>query len=743
MNSEIIYKEIEFEGKKLSLETGKLAKMSNMAVKASYGDTVVLVTVVSGGLDPETDFFPLTVNYQEKYYASGRVKNSRYQKRDGRGTDDAVIAGRVIDHAIRPLFPSDFMDEVQIISTVLSYDEECDPKYLSMIATSAALHASDVPWDGPMATLNVGYINGDYVLSPTRKQLSEQSELDMTISFVGKDKRFLALEAEANILSEEKILGAIEHARNKSDVIFNFVSDFAKAVNPKAEKYEYTSKALGEDVYKAVSDVAEAKIKKLMKAGMEKDELEEKLDSISEEVYSKLEGKFKKLDMTAVITDIKKNTLQNQILETEKRPDGRGIKEIRPLSGEVGFLPRTHGSALFTRGITQSLTTATLASPALELLIEDMRGESSKRYMHHYNFPPFSGGVTGKVGFPKNREIGHGMIGENGLRPVIPSQKDFPYTILVTTEILSSSGSTSMAATCGSTLALMDAGVPIKDMVGGIGVGLIANEDFSQKLIVTDLAYMEDAFGLLDFKMTGTETGVTAIQCDMKSPGIPFDLLPKIIDQSREGRLEVLKFMKTIIDKPRADVSAYAPKSESLKIEVDQIGMVIGTGGKTIKEIQERTDTEIAIEEDGTVVVSGINKENVTKAADIVRNMTREIHADEVFDGVVEEVVDFGAFVEILPGKVGLLHISELSNGFVNKVEDILKAGDTVKVKVLEVGRDGKISLSKKALEEGYVKRERPAGRGGRGGFDRGPRAGRGRSDRDGGHGGSSRPPRR
>ena len=720
-NKKIIRKEIDLAGKKLSLETGELATLANMAVKASYGETTILITAVSGDYNADIDYFPLNINYLEKFYASGTIKSSRFQKRDGRRSDEAIIAGRAIDHAVRPLFPSDFYNEVQVVATVLSLDDACDPELLSMIGVSAALHASDIPWNGPLVPSRVGYIDGEYVLAPSRDVLHEKSDLDIVLSFVGDDKRFLSLEGEANVLPEEKILGAVEYARNNVDDLQKFILDFAKEVNPKGEKMEYEPRKIDEDLMKDVSKIAEKKIYDVMKEGFDKDDMSEKLSDILEEVYTGLEGRYKKVDMVVAVEAIKKNTLGSMILDTEKRPDGRGIKEVRPISCEVGVLPRVHGSALFSRGVTQVMTIATLASPAQELILQDMYGERTKKYIHYYTFPPYSSGETGRIGFPKNREIGHGMIAENALRPVVPSQEEFPYMILLISETMSSSGSTSMAATCGSSLALMDAGVPISDAIAGIGVGLMADKDFKKSLIMTDLAYMEDAFGLLDFKMTGTREGVTAIKCDMKSEGIPFELLPKIIEQSKEGRMHVLDQMEKIITESRGEVSEYAPKTASVKIDPDKIGMVIGSGGKTIKEIQEKTGAEIAIDDDGTVVASSTDRESVQAAVEIVANIVREVKAGEVFDGVVEEVVDFGAFVEILPGKTGLLHISEISNEYVTNVDEVIKAGDNVKVKVLEVSRDGKMSLSIKALlprtETRNEDRDSGGDRGGRGNY--------------------------
>ncbi len=697
-----VKKEIMFAGRKLVLETGTMALSANMSIKASYGDTVMLVTAVAGGLTPDIDFFPLMVNYTEKLFASGTIKSSRFVKRDGRNTDEAIITQRLADHAIRPLFPADFRNEVQVTGSVLSLDDDADPEVLFMNAVSACLHASDIPWGGPAVSARVGYINGNYVLNPSRKQLLEESELDLTVSFAGDDKRFLAVEAEIDILPQEKVLGAIEFARNNLDELLKFIKDFAEELNPGLAKLEYDSCALPADMVKDINEFAKAKMTALMKKGLAKSELKVELGEMLEEIQAKFEGKYKKTAMAEAFAEVEKLTLRNLILDENYRTDGRGIKDIRNLSCEIGVLPRTHGSGMFTRGETQVLTVATLGSPSMALIVQDMYGEGTKSYMHFYNSPPYAGGEVGKMGgYPKNREIGHGMLAEKALRPVLPSQKEFPYTVLLSSEVLSSSGSTSMAATCGSTLALMDAGVPIKDMVGGISVGLIVNDDMTQHKILTDIAYMEDAFGFLDFKMTGTKKGVTAIQCDMKAKGIPMDWLAKIFDASTEARLKVLATMEALISKPKEEVSQFAPKMVTTMIEPDQIGMVIGAGGKTIKQIQETTGAEMTIEQDGMVIASSIDIEKAKAAIEYVQNMFREIEPGEEFEGRVEEIVDFGAFVEILPGKTGLLHVSEIAHEYVAQVSDFLKEGDIVKVKVLDVDRrSGKISLSKKALEQ-------------------------------------------
>jgi polyribonucleotide nucleotidyltransferase len=734
--NKIIKKETEFAGKKLILETGELAYLTNLAVKATYGDTVVLVTVVAGPANPDLDFFPLTVNYEEKLYASGMIKSSRFFKRDGRPTDDAIITKRLIDHAIRPLFPSGYMDEVEVVVTVLSLDEETDPEVLAMLATSAVLHASDIPWTGPMTAAKVGLIDGKYVLNPTRKQLTEESELDMIVSFVGKDRKFLAVEAEAHILPEEKILGAMEFARDNLEELPDFIEDFAKEVNPNFEKYEYESKSATEELMKDVSEAVGDRIEKLIRMEFDKIKTKKAEKEIKEDLLEKFEEKYSKSELMTAFEEMEKKAIQKLILKEEKRPDGRGLKDVRDITSKVGILPRTHGSGLFTRGITQMLTVATLGSPSSELLIQNMYGEESKRFIHYYHFPPFSGGETGRMGYAKPREIGHGMLAEKALKPVIPTEDDFPYMILLVSETLSSSGSTSMAATCGSTLALMDAGVPIKDMVAGVGVGLIINDDFSEYKLLTDLAYKEDAFGFLDYKMTGTKDGVTAIQSDMKVQGIPMDLLPEILKQSKEARMHVLGEMEKTIKEPRSTVSDRAPKMSVINIDPDKIGMVIGSGGKTIKELQERTETEIFIEETGKIVATGMTKEAADAAVERISGMLKEVEAGEEYEGEVVELLDFGALVEILPGKVGLLHISEIANAYVESVEEFFKVGDKVKVKVLEAGRDGKISLSKKALEPGYEENSRGGGRGDRGnrGFknNRGGRGDRGgRNNRD------------
>lgn len=729
--NKIIRKETEFAGKKLILETGELALRSNMAVKATYGDTVLLITAVSGDPAPDADFLGLRVQYEEKLYASGSIKSSRFVKREGKATDDAIIARRTIDHAIRPLFPKDYMDEIQVVVTVLSLDNTADPEFLGMIATSACLQASDIPFYGPVATARVGLTEGKLTLCPCLDDLDENSDLKMMVSFVGDDQRFLAAEVEANVLPEEKILEAINFAREELKPLIKFIDSFVKEVNPEGKKYEYVSKALPEETVKDITEFVGDRVEKVMKNKEKNDgkqDMGDELDEIKKEVLAKFDGKYKKVDMESTFEGIKKNVIRKIVLDEGTRIDGRKPTEVRPISISVGVLPRTHGSALFTRGETQALTVCTLGSPADELLIQDMYGERKKRFIHYYNFPPYSVGEVGRFGAPNAREIGHGMIAEKALRPVIPDQETFPYTIMLVSEIISSNGSSSMASTCGSTLALMDAGVPIKDVVSGVAMGLIVeDETFGKYQILTDLSGEEDFGGFMDFKMTGTEKGVTAIQCDIKVKGIPMEILPKIMEQSKEGRMFILKEMQKAIDKPRTEVSVYAPKMVTTQINPEKIGVIIGTGGRVIREIQEKTGTEISIEEDGKVTISAPDKDKAEEALNIVLGMLKEMEVGEVYEGVVKELLDFGALVEVLPGKVGLLHVSEITDSYVENVNEWFKVGDKVKAKVISTGDDGKFSLSKRAVDDpNYVPTERAPRRNGNGGdrrpFNRGGR---------------------
>ena len=700
----------------MSLETGVFAPLANMAVTVRYGDTVVLVTTVSKKQTcAETvEFFPLRVDYQEKLYAGGLIKSSRFVKREGRPSDDAMIVARLIDHAIRPLFPKDFADEVQVIATALSIDHESDAEVSAMIGASAALYASDIPWNGPMATARVTMEKNDgekFILNPTGEQL-ENSPLNLIISTLEDDK-ILAMEAGANIVSEETILGAMEFANAENKKIIELIKDFAKEVGNK--KYKYVSTKLPKELTETVKKDFYKKIEEFVETPSDKKGSMDIRNNILEEMCEKYQDKYSKTYISQSLDELEKEALRKLILEKGKRPDGRASDEIRPINIELGILPRTHGSAFFSRGLTQALTITTLGSSSLEQLIQSMYGEETKRYMHHYYGPAYSLGEVKPLLSPGRREIGHGTLAEKALVPVIPSKEAFPYTIRVVSEILAQNGSSSMAATCGSTLSLMDAGVPIKAPVAGIAIGLITNEKQDKFVVLTDMAGVEDFNGFMDFKMTGTRQGVTAIQMDIKLNGIPIKLFSEIFERSKTARLKILDLIDKAIQKPREEISKYAPRIEQIKIASDQIGLVIGSGGKTIREIMAKSKTTVDVMEnpDGSAFVSiaGITIESVKKAKELVESIIREVKVGDVFEGTIKRVADFGAIVEVLPNKEGLMHVSEISHEYVDDPNKLFKVGDTVKVKVIAVERDGKISLSKKALEEnpGGYERKRPA----------------------------------
>lgn len=694
--NKIVRNEIKFLGKSLVLETGELAMMADMAVKLTYGETTVLATVVLGEADPSIDFFDLRVHYDPKLFAAGLIKSSKYVKRDGKPSDEAVITRRLIDHAIRPLFPKDFNQAVQVIVTVLSLDRDSDPEFAALISASAVLHASKIPFMGPMTSLKVGYKNNEIIFNPG-KDSQHGLDLNMIISFSGMDRKFLAVEAEANILSEEKLIEIINDSQKKCEELATFIEQFSQDVNPSKEKITYIPNKIPSESLEEVKSFCYEDMKKAFYSGLDKVALNIEFKKLKEKVLEKFGDKYELSFVNKIFEEFEKNILQNMILEDNKRPDGRGQYDIRKLSSKVSYLPKVHGSSLFTRGITQSLSVVTLGSLEDALVLQDFYGEETKYYIHHYNFPPYCSGEIGKTGGVGGREIGHGMLAEKGLKAVVPAISDFPYTIIVNTEITSSSGSTSMASACSSCLALMDAGVPIKDLVAGIGVGLVTNDDFSKYKIITDIAYLEDAGGFMDFKMIGTRNGVTAIQCDIKLSGIPIDLIPQIINQSKEARMKVLDHMVETISEPRRNLSDFAPKFEIIEINPDKIGVVIGSGGKTIKDIQSKTNTTLSIEDNGKIIITGLSQDGIDLSKKLIEGLTKEIKAGEKYLGKVTKIVDFGAFVEILPGKEGLLHVSEISNEFIKDPRTVLKEGEEFEVIVKSV-ENGKISLSKKAL---------------------------------------------
>lgn len=696
---------VAFGNKELTLETGKLAGLAGGSITARYQDTVVLATaVVAPEAKEGADFFPLMVEFEERFYAAGKISGSRFIKREGRPSDQAVLAGRKIDRPIRPLFPKNYRNDVQIIITVLSFDNSIDVDVVATIAASAALMQTNAPFKGPIAAINVGLIEGQFVFNPTEEEM-EKSDLNLTIA--GTKERIMMIEAEGLEVPEEVVYKAMEEGHRAMQEAIAIQHQIAADSRDEApETIEEKMMGVHAEVYNLASDKIKAALSELDKALREA-----KLKEYETEALSSLEGTYKQIDIKNAFAKVVEKEIRAMILEQGIRPDGRAMDEIRPLAIEVGFLPRPHGSALFTRGQTQALTVATLASPGMEQLIDTMEGESTKRFMHHYNFPPFSTGEVRPVRGASRREIGHGYLAEKALKPMIPSSDDFPYTIRLVTEILSSNGSSSMAATCGSTLALMDAGVPIKAPVAGIAMGLVTSPDASEYRILSDLQGLEDFAGDMDFKVAGTAKGVTAIQMDTKIVGLTFDIIRDTLAQAHTGRMEILGVMLDTIAKPREELSKYAPRIEAIKINPDKIGELIGPGGKTIKKVIEECGgkeiTSIDIEDDGTVMVSSIDPEMGDKAISTIKAMTREVVVGEILTGEVVEIKkdritnkEIGAIVRITPRLEGMVHISQVSEQRIEKVSDVLKIGQSVTVKVLEVDPiKNRLSLSIKALE--------------------------------------------
>jgi len=696
--------EVDFGGKKLTMETGKLAGLANGSITLRYQDTVVLATAVVADEPKEgMDFFPLLVEFEERFYAAGKISGSRFIKREGRPSDAAVLASRAVDRPIRPLFPKSYRNDVQIIITALSYDGSIDISVLATIAASAALMQTNAPFKGPIGAISMGMIDGNLVINPTEEQ---QETSDMFVTFAATKERIMMIETEAKEIPEEKIFEAIEAGHQAMQAVIDIQHQIAldhsrEAVMEEGEKMF----GIHAEVYNIASDKIKDALNELDKAAREA-----KLKSYEEEVLSTLEGAYKQIDIKAAFAKIVEKEIRTLILTKGIRPDGREMEEIRPINVQVGVLPRPHGSALFTRGQTQSLTVATLASPGMEQFIDTMEGESTKRFMHHYNFPPFSTGEVRPIRGTGRREIGHGYIAEKALKSMIPDSESFPYTIRLVSEILSSNGSSSMAATCCSTLALMDAGVPIKKPVSGIAMGLVTNEDATEYKILSDLQGLEDFAGDMDFKVAGTVDGVTAIQMDTKITGLTYDIIRDTLAQAKKGRMEIMQAMLEVIPAPRAELSKYAPRIEAIHINPDKIGELIGPGGKNIKKIVEEAGgkeiTSIDIEDDGTVMISSIDPEMGAKAISIIKSMTREVEVGEVITGEIIEIKkdrmtgkEIGAIMAISPKQDGMIHISQIANERIERVSDKLKVGDVVTAKVAEVDREkGRIGLSIKAL---------------------------------------------
>ena len=690
-----ITREIEIGGRKLSLETGRLAKQASGAVMVRYADTLVLTTVVAAEDVVEgTDFLPLSVEYREKTAAAGKIPGG-FIKREGKPNEKEVLSARLIDRPIRPLFPKEWRFETQVVSTVFSFDGENDPDILGAIGASAALAISDIPFDGPIAEVRIGRIDGQYVVNPLVSQMSK-SDIDLTVA--GTEDSVVMVEGESHEISESDLIGALEFAHKHIKEIVALQKQLASAVNN--TKRTVQPAGVNGALVAEVKSLAFEKIKGLNRKVVKKAERSEQTRKIKEDVLVALAEKYPEQEdvIGEILHDLDREDMRTMILKESRRLDGRGYRDVRPITCEVGLLPRTHGSALFTRGETQSLTSVTLGTKLDEQTIDGLLPESTKRFMLHYNFPAFSVGEVAPMRGPGRREIGHGNLAERALKNLVPGEKDFPYTVRVVSDILESNGSSSMATVCAGCLALMDAGVPIARSVAGIAMGLIKEGD--DVAVITDILGNEDHLGDMDFKVAGTRNGITAFQMDIKIKGISFEIMARALEQAREGRQHILGIMEQTLSEPRKELSQYAPRMTSIKIPVDMIGAVIGPGGKMIKSIVQQTGAEVNIEDDGSVVIAAVSAESSDKAREMIERLVEMPEVGKVYKGTVKRLMDFGVFVEFLPGKEGLLHISQIDHKRVNKVEDVFKLGDEVEVKLMEIDDMGRYNLSRKVLIE-------------------------------------------
>ncbi|MDO8669545.1 MAG: polyribonucleotide nucleotidyltransferase [Candidatus Buchananbacteria bacterium] len=707
--------EMEFAGRKLSVEVGKLAKQTNASCIVSYGDTVVLATaVISKEARTGIDFFPLQVEVREKMYAAGKIKGSKFIKGEGRPSDSAVLAGRMIDRGIRPLFNQELRNEVQLVLTSLSYDKENSFDILSITAAALTLHISDIPWNGPLAGINVGRVNGNFIVNPTEDQKKE-SNLNLVVSI--SNGKIMMIDADGQEVSEDDMFQALDFAAKSAQPLLDFIESIRKDVGleKQDENKLIEDSYIGFEVPLAEKKAVFAEAKKFFDSKLDqylfnqpvgtKRERKATAKVVLDEFVSQLKDKGQPEEIVNYVKEgfepYLEEVVAKAILEKDLRVDGRSLKQIRTLACEVGLLPRTHGTGLFSRGETQVLSVVTLGAPSDVLLQDEMTHDDTKKsYMHFYNCPSYSFGETGNFKSAGRREIGHGALAEKALAPVLPSKEEFPYTIVTVSEVMGSNGSSSMASTCGSTLALMDAGVPIKKPVAGIAMGLASKGD--KYKILTDLQDLEDGDGGMDFKVTGTKDGITAIQMDTKTAGLTLEICRATLAQAKEARLEILDKITQTIAQPRTELSPYAPRIIAIKIDPEKIGAVIGTGGKIINEIIEACGVQIDIDDDGTVSITGVGQEGIDKAKDWVERLTKEVEAGEIYDGKVVRLMDFGAFVEILPGKDGLVHISEFSNERVNSITDVAKVGQTLRVKVMEIDNQGRINLSVKQADPNF-----------------------------------------
>ena len=681
--------ETTFAGRPLVVETGKTCGLSNGSCWVRYGETVVMANVTASVKPREgVDFFPLSVDYEERLYSVGKIPGS-FTKREGKPTEKAILTSRVVDRPIRPLFPKDMRNDVSVVMTVLAVDPDNSPEITGMIATSIAISISDIPWNGPVAGVSVGLIDGELVLNPT---LEQRAHNDLNLTVAGSMEKIVMIEAGANEVPDDKMLEAIEFGHTEIKKIVAFISDIQKQIGKK--KFEFESMEVDHDLFDAIAELAEERVKVALDTD-DKNIREERLQPIKDEIHEKFDEQYP--EQIAMIDEciykLQKKIVRNWLYEG-KRVDGRGIDEIRPLNAEVGLLPRVHGSGLFTRGQTQVLTIATLGPVSESQKIDGLDEEETKRYMHHYNFPSYSVGETKPSRGPGRREIGHGALAERALEPVIPPIEEFPYALRLVSEVLSSNGSTSQGSICGSTLALMDAGVPIKAPVAGISCGLITKPDSDDFMTMVDIQGLEDFFGDMDFKVGGTHKGITAIQVDIKVDGLTMPIIKEAFEKTRKARLYILdEIMLKAIPEPREQVSKYAPKMLQTKIPVDKIREVIGQGGKVIQKISAECEVKIDISEDGSVFISGIDYEKANKALQIVKTIANDPEVGAIYKGKVVRIMQFGAFVEIAPGKDGLVHISKLDK---SRVEDVVSIGDEIIVKVMEIDNQGRINLSRK-----------------------------------------------
>ncbi|HFC9325378.1 TPA: polyribonucleotide nucleotidyltransferase [Enterococcus faecium] len=694
-------------GRPLQIEVGQLAKQANGAVLVRYGDTVVLSAAVASKEAKDTDFFPLTINYEEKMYAAGKIPGG-FIKREGRPSTEATLTARLIDRPIRPMFAEGFRNEVQVTNIVMSVETDCSPAMAAMLGSSLALSISDIPFDGPIAGVEVGRVNGEYVLNPTVEQ-AEQTDIELTVA--GTKQAINMVESGAKEVSEKDMLGALLFGFDAIKELVAFQEEIVQAVGK--EKMEVTLLQVDEVLKKEIFDASYATMKAAVMTEEKlarEDNIEQVKIDIREAYAEKFAGHEDEdhllKEVKQITEDLEKDVVRELITIDKIRPDGRKLDEIRPLSSEVSLLPRVHGSGLFTRGQTQALSACTLAPLGEHQIIDGLGVEVSKRFIHHYNFPQFSVGSTGRAGSPGRREIGHGALGERALAQVIPSEEEFPYTIRLVAEVLESNGSSSQASICAGTLALMDAGVPIKAPVAGIAMGLVS--DGENYTILTDIQGLEDHLGDMDFKVAGTKDGITALQMDIKIQGITEQILTEALTQAKQARMEILEELTSTVAAPREELSQYAPKIEMIQIEPAKIKDVIGKGGDTINGIIDETGVKIDIDQDGKVSIASADAEMIKKAIKIIEDLTKEVKVGEVYLGKVVRIEKFGAFVNLIKGKDGLVHISQLANDRVNKVEDVVKLGDEILVKVTEIDKQGRVNLSRKAMlnEDGSTKNE-------------------------------------